>query len=194
MPTYQVFRFGLWSCETKLFSTIPWCPPLLCMQILDTRIFWNTEGFPHEFFSTVRQKLFVGKSWYSPISYPYFFSYQKISETQKGPLTKFFGPVRQKIFDKTMMPPSYAWKFSIPKFFETQKSSPTKFFGTMRQKSSDRKSWYPLLMLKNFSIPEIFWYTELLPNKIFRYCQTKNFERKVVICTKYKNQWWNWCL
>ena len=28
---------------------------------------------------------------------------------------------------------------------------------------------------------EIFWYTEVFPNEIFRYCETKNFERKVLI-------------
>ena len=32
-----------------------------------------------------------------------------------------------------------------------------------------------------FSIPEIFWYTEVFPNQIFRYSETKNFRRKNVI-------------
>ena len=78
-----------------------------------------------------------------------------------------------------MMPPSpsYAWKFSIQEFFETQKGSPTKFLNTVRQKFST-KSWYPLLMQKTFSIIEIFWYTELFPNKIFWYRETKILNEK----------------
>ena len=36
---------------------------------------------------------------------------------------------------------------------------------------------------------EIFWNTEVFPNEIFWYCETKNFERKVVIplfCIEYQ--------
>ena len=107
---YQVFRFG--PVRQNFFSTIPWCPPLLCMKIFDTRIFlehkrvplrifsalwdkkkvstenseipflcikffdtrnfWNIEGFPKNFFGTVRQKVFDGKLWY-PLSLSHIF-------------------------------------------------------------------------------------------------------------------------
>ena len=44
-------------------------------------------------------------------------------------------------------------------------------------------------------MPEIFWNTEVFLYKIFRHCETKSSQRKIVIpfCIKYRNQWWNWC-
>ena len=67
------------------------------------------------------------------------------------------------------------------KHSEIQKGYSTNFFGTVWKKFSTEKRDTPLSHAKNFSVPEIFWYTEVFPNEIFRYCETKNFERKVVI-------------
>ena len=50
----------------------------------------------------------------------------------------------------------------------------------MWQKVFDEETWYPLSDGWNFLLPEILWYTEVFPNEIFCYCETKNFERKVV--------------
>ena len=70
------------------------------------------------------------------------------------------------------------------------------FTDIFKLKNYDGKSWYLALMHENFSIHQIFWNTEEFPNKIFRHCETKNFQRKIVIlfCIKYRNQWWNLCL
>ncbi len=51
-----------------------------------------------KFFGTVGQQSSDGKSCYSPLFYPNF-SVRGNSETLKVSLTKFFGAVRQKIFD-----------------------------------------------------------------------------------------------
>ena len=93
-----------------------------------------------------------------------------------------FGPVRQKISTKPWCPPSYAWKFSIKNFSETTKCSPLKYFGTVRQKLFDGKSWYlpPLLSIKTFSLPEIFWNTEWFPGEVFSVLwDKKNFDKTV---------------
>ena len=45
-----------------------------------------------------------------------------------------------------------------------------KYFGTVRQKLFDGKSWYlppPLLSMRIFSLPEIFWNTESFPGEVF---------------------------
>ena len=54
----------------------------------------------------MRQKIFDGKSWYTPPSFLQIFSGPEVSETLKDSPTNFFGTVRQKIFDrKSWNPP-----------------------------------------------------------------------------------------
>ena len=137
-----------WRCETKKLSTqnseIPFL--FLCIKFFDT---WNILKHwraPREIFCYCETKNVRRKS---VIPLPHllsiiFFSYQKISETQKGSVTKFFGPVRQKIFDKNMMPPSYASEFLMSEFFETQKGSLTNSFGTVKQRKTTENSDIPL--------------------------------------------------
>ena len=136
------------------------------------------KGSPTKFFGTVRQKIFDGKSWYSPLIHKFFDTRNFVK--QNGPLTKFFGPVRQKKFGKTMMPPSpsYAWKFSIQEFFWNTEGVSDEVFRYCGAKIFDTKSWYPFFMQKTFSIIEIFWYTELFPIIIFRYRETKILNEK----------------
>ena len=45
----------------------------------------------------------------------------------------------------------------------------------------DRKSCYPPSFSKNFSKPENLWNKEVFPYEIFRYRETKQFRRKIVI-------------
>ena len=64
------------------------------------------------------------------------FGYQEFSETQNGSPTKFFGDVRQKVFDrKSWYPPIMHKVFRYPKFSQTQKGSP-RFF-----RYWDKKFW-----------------------------------------------------
>ena len=98
----------------------------------------------------MRQKIFDGKWWYSPLRHQ-IFRYPKLSETQKGSSTKWFGTVRQNNFDGKSWyslppPPLSSLTFSLPGIFwnTVQAGSSTKFFGTVRQKKFDRKSWYSL--------------------------------------------------
>ena len=67
----------------------------------------------------------------------------EISETLKGSFTKFFGTVRQKIFDgKTWYPLVCIKFFDTPNFLKHWRM-PTKFFGTVSPKIFDGKTWYP---------------------------------------------------
>ena len=134
---------ALWD---KKFPTENSDIPFLCIKFFNTRSYlkhWMVP--PRIFFGTVRRKISDGKTWNPPSLIHNFFPYQKLSETQKGPLTKIFAPVGQKIIEKAMMPPPMHQNFRYQNFFEPQKGSPTKFFGTVRQKIFDRKSWYPPL-------------------------------------------------
>ena len=60
-------------------------------------IFWNTahKGSPTNFFCTARQRIFYRKSWFSPLRHK-IFRCPKLSETQKGSSSKFFGNLKQK--------------------------------------------------------------------------------------------------
>ena len=69
----------------------------------------------------------------------------EISETLKGSFTKFFGTVRQKIFDGNLWYPYYAWNFSIPQIFWNIEGMPTKFF--------IHKTFWNKNFLKNSRIP-----------------------------------------
>ena len=91
-------------------------------------------GSPRSFSALWGKKFSTEKRDTPHLSSIIFCPYQKISETQKRPLTKFFGPVKPKIFDKTMIPPSHAWKYSIPEFLSNTLVFPCEFFGTVRQK------------------------------------------------------------
>ena len=69
---YEIFR----QCETKIFRRkiliVP-PPPSYPYTFSLPEIFWNTppKGSSTKCFGTVRQKIFDGKSWYSPLpSYP----------------------------------------------------------------------------------------------------------------------------
>ena len=121
--------------------------PSLIQTFSVTEISETLKGSLTEFFGTVRQKFFDGKSWHSPAFYPNFFD-TEINETLKGSPTKIFGTVRQKFFDGKSWysppPPSYPNYFDT-EINETLKDSPppTEIFGTVRQKILDGKSWYP---------------------------------------------------
>ena len=73
---------------------------------------------------------------------------------------KFFGTVRQKIFDGKSwysLPPLIHKLFRYRTFSETQirRVHSTKFFGTVRQKKFNKKSWHNSLKHKIFRYPKL---------------------------------------
>ena len=66
------------------------------------------------------------------------------SFTVKGSPAKFFGTVRQQIFNrKSWYFPLRHKVFRYPKLSATQMGSSAKFFGNVRGKNINGKSWYP---------------------------------------------------
>ena len=138
-------------CETKKFrrKILIFSPPLLSINFSLPEIFWNTaqKVSTTKFFGTVRQKVFDGKSWYSPPPLIHkLFRYRKFSETQhrRLPVRNFSALWDKKISTENLdtTPPSLIQTFSAPEINATVKDSPTEIFGTVRQKIFDGKFWY----------------------------------------------------
>ena len=100
-----------------------------------------------------------------------FFRYPKFSGKQKGSFTKLFVSVLwDNKFRQNPDAPSYAWKVSIKFFFLKHQSvlqwnilvQWDKNFSTENRDTSP-----PLLSIKIFSLPEIFWNTEWFPGEVF---------------------------
>ena len=211
---HKIFR----HCETKTFLRKIVIPSIMHKIFPIPQTFWNIEGMPTKFFSTVRQNFFDGNLWY-PLLCTKFFRYPKLSETLKGCPRNFsalwdknfstetcdtpyyaqnfsdtpnflkhwrdaheiFQHCETKIFRRKLVIPSIMHEtFRYPNFFRNIEGMPTKFFGTVRQKIFDGNLWYPLLCIKIFDTPKFrkHWRGA---HEIFRHCETKNFRRKHVI-------------
>ena len=99
-------------------------------------LFRNTDWFPYEFFRHCETKINQQKILIliPLLLHPIFFKNQKASETTKGSRMKFFSPVRQKVFEKSVIFPPMHQNFLYQIFFEMQKGSPTSFLYVMRHK------------------------------------------------------------
>ena len=81
------------------------------------------------------------------------------------------------IFEKLNFPTSVF-------FLKIQKTSPKKFSRKLRRKfhgwGTENHDKRPLSYLKPFLIPELLWNTGEFLCETFRYCRTKQFQRKIV--------------
>ena len=178
-----------WKIPLRKFSSALWdkkfstenlgTPPSSLLQTFSVpEINATMKDSPTEIFvGTVRQKIFDGKSWYSPPLLQTF-SLPENNATVKDSPTEIFGTVRQKIFDEKSWypppPPPPIHTFSIPEINATVKDSPTEICCTMRQKIFDVKSWYPPL-LQTFSIPEISETLKGYPTNFSAHWDQNNF-------------------
>ena len=137
-------------------------------------------------FGTVRQKIFDGKSWYSPLLIHKLFRYQKFSETQHRRVSLWNSSA---LWDKKFStenlntPPSLLSRnFSLPEFFwnTDQKGSSTKLSGTVRQKKFDTKSWYSPSPL----IHKLFRYQKIYETKKGSPTEFFGTVRQQIFCTK----------
>ena len=121
--------------------------PLLPINFFSIpEILWKTRvPLPSFSFRSCETQLFLTIPWCLPPPMHENFRNQIFFETQKGPLTKFFGTVRQKIFDKQSWYPLLVQQiFSKPQFFWNTELFPNKIFRYCGTKNFERKSWYPL--------------------------------------------------
>ena len=154
-------------------------PPAPLIQTLSVpEISETIKGSPTKFFGTVRRKIFPGKPWYSPFSYPNFFDTRNYCNNKGLPYGNFrhceIKNFRRKVL---MVPPApLIQTFSTSEIFATIKDSPTEIFGTVRQKNFHGKSCYspPPLLSKIFDTRN-YCNNKGFPNGIFRHCETKNF-------------------
>ena len=79
----------------------------------------------------------------------------------------------------------------MPEINETLKGSFTKFSGTVRKNISDGKLWYPLLCIKFYTIPQIFWNIEGMPTKFFGSVRPKFFNEKTWYPLFIHKTFWN---
>ena len=115
-----------------------------------------------------------------------FFRYQKFREAQKCSPTKFFGTVRKQFFDGKSwysLPPLSSIKLFETRDFSKHRRVPLRNDSVLWDKTilTENRPSRPLAYPYYFSLPEIFWNTEVFPNEFFRYCVTKSFRRRNLI-------------
>ena len=145
------------------------------------------EGSLTNFFvSVLWNKTFFDNSVMPPPMHQNF-RCQSFFETQKGSPTKFFAPVRQKNFDKTMMPPLLCIKNFDTRIFLKRRRIPLRNFWALWDKKIQRRIVISPSYAKTFSIPEIFWNIKGFLHKVFWHCETKNFDKIMMpslVCIK----------
>ena len=162
----------------------------LCKNFSIPEAFWNTEGFTTKIFGTVGQKVFDGKSRYPPPPPPLIsylssinlFPCMKNSETQKGPL-RFFGPVRQKIFDRTKMPISAKRRNSRYQSFLKHRMVQPRNSPAGQKKSTENNDI--LFLCIKFSVTRSFLKHWRVPQELFWHCETKNNQRRLMISSSH---------
>ena len=176
-------------CETKNFQrkvlTPP--PPPLIHKLFGYRKFSETQHrrVPLRNFSAVWGKKFWPENRDTPSPPPLihkFFRYQKFCETEGTPYEVFRSCETKNFRQNHDAPrPLVNENFRFKNFFKHRRSLLRSFSALWDQKFSTEKRDTPLSDASNFSIPEVFRYTEVLNNEIFRYCETKKLRWKNVI-------------
>ena len=144
------------TVRQKLRRKIVILPRLLSKIFRDQKLVKH-QKIPLRNFSALRQKIFDGKSWYTPPSFIQIFSRPEVSETLKDSPTKFFGTVRQKIFDRKSWnspPPLLSINFFATGRFQKHSTEgfTYQFYRHCETKNFRRKNVIPPSMHK------IFWY------------------------------------
>ena len=183
---YEIFR----HCETKNFRwkilILP-NPPFLIQTFSVPEINATVKISPTEISGTVRQKIFDGKSWYSPPPVIHkLFRYRNFwSTAEKGSPAKFFGTVRQKFFDgKLWHNPLKHKLFRYPKLM-THWRVPLRYFLALWDKIFSTEVVilppFPLLSINFLATGKFLKHSrEGFPCKIFRHCEIKKFRRKIM--------------
>ena len=144
-------------------------PCLLFIKFFDTRNFLKHKGFDYEVNRFCGKTNFRRKNVILPCPLHIFFRCQNFLKHRRVPLRNFsvlwVNIFRQKIVAIPLLSHKLygIWSFV----------SETDILG--------RKSCYPPSFSKKFSKPENLWNKEVFPYEIFRYRETKQFRRKIVI-------------
>ena len=126
---------SFWHSETINYDkTVMHSSSAWNFSVLGT--FSKHRRFPLRFFLAMwnKNKSTENLDAVTPFLHPIFFKNQKASETTKGSRMKFFSPVRQKVFEKSVILRPMQQKIFCISFFWKQNNSPTNFLGVMRHK------------------------------------------------------------
>ena len=176
-------------CDKNLSTEKRNTPPLWCLKILDTRNFLMHRSVPQPIFSVLWDKKFWLKIVICPLLSIKIYSIPKsFFWKTEGFLYKAFrfGRVRQKISTENRDTPPPR----IHNFFPYQKNSEkpngflAKFFRSCEMKNIFDKT-VKLSFAWKFSIPEFFRNTEMFSYEFYRHCETKIFQRSLVISPSY---------
>ena len=97
-------------------------PLFLSIEFFDTTNFMKHRMVPlRSFFGSVRRHLFYRETWYSPLRHK-IFGYLKLSETQKGSLTKFFETEKKNSWQENVI------RLPTPSFLLPKTFSDTRIF------------------------------------------------------------------
>ena len=178
----------------KIFEKIVILPPtsFLPYPLIHNFFFFDTRNFVKQRrvpllwdknFRYSETKTFRRRNLIPPSLMHKIFRYPKLFDTPKCSPTKFFGTLRQKIFEGVFDTAPYPTFLSIiffryQKFSETKKGSLTKFFGTVRQQVFYRKSWYSPLRHKLFRYPKFSETQTGSSTKFFGTVRQKFFDGK----------------
>ena len=184
----EIFR----HCETKTFRRKNVISPFSSTKLFEIKNFLKKSRVTFWKFSALRDTQILNENRDMPPTYSYIFLKTRFfSEKQKVSFTKLFVSV---LWDKRNR--QNAENISIPEFFRKAEVFSHEFHCHCQRKIFQRSLviWPSYAYI--FAIHDIFWNTEVFPNEKFRYCETRNFERKTsyhLFCIKYWKQWWK-CL
>ena len=140
----------------------------------------------HTLANTVRQKVFIKKTWYTPPMLKKFRHPKLVKQWRVVPrklLAMWDKKIRQKIV--ILLISEIFWYQNIS---ETHRGSPKKFFGSVGQKKSTENCDIPLLCWKFFDTQK-WWNTEGFPHETFLHREKKNSTKSWYFY--YPGSFWN---
>ena len=179
---------------TKCFGTVRqnnfdgkswYTPPSFILNIFRyQKFFLKHRRVPLRYVSAQWDKNnFNGKSWYLPPSLiSNVFWYQKFSGAQKDSSTIFFGTVRENSFDRKSWYNSLMHKiFRYPKLVNLKGFLRKVSVLWEKTISAENRDTRPLLLFLTFFDTRNFLEHRRVSYEKFRYCERKQFRRKIVI-------------
>ena len=166
----------------QLFDGQLWCHLfLLSLQTFDARSFLKHRTDHLQSFSALWEKRFPTEISDITLLCKKCFDTRIFLKHGRIPYESF-RRCETKFFQlKLVICRSYPYDFSVPDFSETQKGSTTKNFGKVRQKFLKKNRDKPRLLLsKKFAKSKVFRNTEMFPHEIFRHCETKKYQQRIL--------------
>ena len=154
------------------------------ITFFETKSFLKNSGTPLRKFSALRdKKLSTGNRDEPLLIHKFFFDTRNFPENRVVPLHSFlFWSRETKNFDKTVMPPPLPWMKIFDKriFLNHQSVLQWMFRYSMTKTSRPTLIPPPLLSIKYFSLPAVFWSTEGFSGEVFSVLWEKqNFDKTV---------------